>query len=186
MHDLGGGARATGTFLFARVAGFVVSNIGWQALSRRVGNRAVMRVSTALCAGLALAAAAIAYASPWALGWIPGGPAVLALEGIACLGGAAEAGLLIGYASLVIERAPPGRRQVFIALMNTFLGFTMVLPAIGGALVDALDAPLVFALCGATALFGYRAASRLDDGRGQPAEALTAAAGSTSAGGGGR
>src|SRR6185369_2986620 len=42
LHELAGGTRAAGTFLFARVVGFVISNLGWQHLSRRRGNRVVM------------------------------------------------------------------------------------------------------------------------------------------------
>jgi hypothetical protein len=186
IRELDGGTRAVGTFLFARVAGFVVSNLGWQALSRRRGNRAVLLVSTAMCCALAMAAAIVAFASPWSRGWIPAGAAVLALEGIACLGGAAESGLLIGYASLVIERAPPDRRQRFIALMNTFLGVTMVLPILGGAGVDLLGAPVVFALCSIAALFGVRAASRLDAGRGIPPEGWSPDTAGMPSGGAGR
>jgi hypothetical protein len=49
----------------------------------------------------------------------------------------------------------------------------MLLPMLGGALVDLVNAPLVFVLCSAGALFGYRAAVRLPDTRPvRPAAAL--------------
>ena len=163
VRDLGGGPRATGSFLFARVAGFVLSNLAWQPLSRRYGNRALMKISSFGCGAVALAAAAVAAASPWWLGWLSAGASVLALEAIACAGGAVQSGMIVGFASLLIELAPHGRRHSFVSLMNSFLGVTMLLPAVGGALVDWINAPVVFGLCAAAATFGYRAACGLPD-----------------------
>jgi MFS family permease len=161
VHDLGGGLQAAGTFLLARVSGAVVSNVVWQRWSRRRGNRAVMRAATTLNGGVAFAAFAIALVSPWWLGWIGAGAAVIALELAMILGGAAQSGMLIGYGSLVIELAPPGRRQAFVGLMNTFVGPTMLLPMIGGTIVDWINAPVMFAACAAAALITVRAAGKL-------------------------
>jgi hypothetical protein len=177
VRDLGAGAQTAGSFLMARVAGFVLSNLAWQPLSRRYGNRALMRITSLGCGAVALAAAAIALASPWALGWLQTPAAVLALEVVAFAGGAVQSGMIVGFASLLIEMAPPGSRHSFVSLMNSFLGTTMLLPTLGGALVDWLNAPVVFVMCAAAALIGYRAASGLPDragiaARGMPPEAL--------------
>jgi len=163
VRDLGGGPTVTGTFLLARVAGFVVSNLAWQRLSHRHGNRALMKIAASGSSAASLAAAAIAVASPWSLGWLSAGTSVTALEGVAFAGGAIQSAMLIAFGSLVIELAPPGRRHAFVGLMNTFLGATMLLPIVGGALVDGFNAPTVFALCGLLAVFGHRAASGLPD-----------------------
>ena len=45
VRELGGGARAAGTFLLARLAGFILSNLLWERISRREGNRAIMRIA---------------------------------------------------------------------------------------------------------------------------------------------
>lgn len=111
--------------------------------------------------GDAFAAAAVAVASPWRLGLIAAPVAIIILETIAFFGGAVNSGLGVGYASLSIELAPPGERQAFVSLCNTFLGPTMLLPMAGGALLDATSAPVVFTLCGVLALWGAHAASRL-------------------------
>ena len=37
----------------------------------------------------------------------------------------------------------------------------MLLPALGGALVDWINAPVLFTLCALLSVFGYRAACRL-------------------------
>ena len=165
VHDLGAGARTGGTFLLARLSGFVLSNLLWHPLSRRHGNRAVLRAGTLGCCMLTLAAAAISLASPARLGWIPARAAVLALEGVMALGGAPHSAILVGYASLAIELAPAGRRQSFVSTMNSFLGPTMLMPAAGGALLDVIGAPALFALCGVVGFVGFRAARLLPASR---------------------
>ena len=57
------------------------------------------------------------------------------------------------------------RRVSFIGLANTFIGPASLLPMLGGALVDLVNAPAVFVLCSAAALYGFRAAARLPDTR---------------------
>ena len=161
VRELGGGAGVAGTFLMARIAGYVLSNVGWHQLSKRRGNRVVMRVATGAACGLSLVAAALAVLSPWSLGVLSRSATVVALELVTMLGGAAHSGLLVAYGSLVIELAPPGARQGFVSMINTFLGPTMLLPMLGGLVVDATSAPALFALCAGAGLVGYRAAVRL-------------------------
>ena len=163
VRELGGGAGAAGTFLMARVAGFVLSNVGWHQLSKRRGNRAVMRVATGAACGLSLVAAGLAVLSPWSLGVLSRSATVIALEIVSLAGGAAHSGLLVAYGSLVIELAPVGARQGFVSMINTFLGPTMLLPMLGGLVVDATNAPALFALCAGAGLIGFRAAARLPE-----------------------
>jgi hypothetical protein len=184
VRELGGGARAAGTFLLARVAGYVLSNLAWTPLARAAGSRALMRIGTLAIAGATLAAAAVSAASPWWLGWIPAGAAVLALEAVAFLGGAAQSALLVGFGILLLELAPEGRRHSFIGITNTFLGPFMLLPMAGGALVDVIQAPAVFALCSLGALVGHRAARRLPDTRIGGPEARRESADAVGPGGG--
>jgi hypothetical protein len=175
VRELGGSARTAGTFLLVRMAGFVLSNLLWHRLSVRHGDRVLLRIGATACSALPLAAALIAVASPWGLRWLPAGATVLALEAVIGLGGAAQSAIGVGYSSLMLLLAPPGRRQAFVGLINTFLGPTMLLPALGGALVDRLNAPVLFALCSAAGLVGVRAAWRLRDSRGLPAGATAPA-----------
>jgi MFS family permease len=161
VRDLQGGPRVAGTFLFSRVAGFVLATLAWQALSRRHGTRAVLQVATLTTSALAFVACATALASPWWLGWISARGAVVTLEVLASLGGAAQSGILVGYASLVLELAPIERRQSFVSLANTFVGPTMFLPLLGGTLVDWSNPPLLFGISGLVGLVGFRAATRL-------------------------
>lgn len=165
VETLRGGARAAGTFLFARVTGFVLSTLLWQRVSRAHGNSTVMRISAWLAGSAALLAAGVAYASPWGLGLIPASAAVLSLEAVAFLGGGAQAGILVAFGSLLIALAPLGRRQMFVSIMLTFLGITTLLPMLGGAFVDAFGAPLLFTVCGVLTLFGATRLARLPETR---------------------
>ena len=67
------------------MSGFVVSNLGWQWLSRRRGDRAILRIATSGACALAFAAAIVAAMSPWWLGVLPRAASVMALEAIAFL-----------------------------------------------------------------------------------------------------
>jgi hypothetical protein len=122
-----------------------------------------MRVATGAACGLSLVAAALAVLSPWSLGVLSRSATVIGLELVAMAGGAAHSGLLVAYGSLVIELAPAGARQGFVSMINTFIGPTMLLPMLGGLVVDATNAPALFALCAGAGLIGYRAAARLPD-----------------------
>lgn len=185
VRDLAAGAHAAGTFLLARMVGFVLSNLLWQRLSSTRGNRTVMVWGVALASGAALAAAAIAVASPWKLGWIGAGAAVIALEAVTAVGGAAQAGISVAYGSLVIQLAPGGRRQAFVTLANTFVAPSMLLPAVGGALLDRTSAPVVFALAGLGALWGTRSATRLPETHHRVEDASGGCADCPGTGGGG-
>jgi hypothetical protein len=171
VRELGVSPHIAGTFLLVRMTGFVLSNVLWHRISLRHGDRVLMRIAATLCSGITLLAAAIAILSPWRLGWLSAGTAVLAYEAVFLLGGAAQSGMSVGYSSLMLLLAPPGRRQAFVGLINTFLGPFMLLPMLAGALVDRLGAPAVFALCSAVALVGVRAAWRLRDTRATGPEA---------------
>ena len=161
--QLRGGGRAAGTLLVTRLAGYVLSNLAWQRLSRRAGNRAILRVATGMACVLLFATAALAWASPWQAGLVSASAALLGLELITALGGAAQSGLSVGFAALVLENAPAGQRQSFVSLMNAFLAPTMLLPLLGGAIVDTVNAPSLFLLCGLGSIVGYRAATRMPE-----------------------
>jgi hypothetical protein len=173
VRDLGGGARAAGTFLIARVLGFVLGNLVWPPLARAHGNRALMVAGTLGCGAIATLAFAIGVLSPWGAGVIGGTAAAIALETLAFFAGAVHSALNVGYASLSIELAPAGERQPYVSLLNTFVGPTMLLPAVGGLLVDVANAPALFAIVGVLAFASVRSAARLPGPRELAAHAAT-------------
>jgi MFS family permease len=165
VDELEGGNLAAGTLLVSRLAGFVLSNLAWQRLSERLGNRSILRLSTGLACAMLIASALIAWGSPWRARIIPARTALVALELLAAVGGAAHSGILVAFNAKLIEAAPAGQRQGYVSVMYTFLGPTMLLPMLGGFLVDAVNAPFLFLVCGVVCVTGYVAASGLP-GRG--------------------
>ena len=177
-RDLGGGPRAAGTFLLSRMAGQVLSNLGWQSLAKRSGTPAVMRGATLLAGTGAALAAVVAALSPIGAGWLGATASVNLLVGLAALGGAAQSGTVMSYSSLMLELAPEGDRPMFVGLLNTVLALTMLLPPLAGALVDRIGAPWVFALYALLAVPCHLAARGLPQpGSGRGALARRSAAG---------
>ena len=146
VRDLGLSAALVAGFLSAKIAGYVLSNILWQRVATRFGNRALMS-AVGLIAGLAPLCALFAGIVPAPLK----GP-LIALA--FALFGAVVSGNNIGYQSLLLAIAPAARRPSYVGLMNSFVGPAMLLPALGGILVDATSPLAIFAVaasCGAGA-----------------------------------
>lgn len=172
VRDLGGGAKAAGTFLLARMIGQVVSNLGWQSLAKRSGTTAVMRGATLVAGLCAIGAALVAIASPRGAGLVDANTSIALLVLLAAGGGASQSGTVMSYSSLMLELAPKDDRPMFIGLLNTVLALSLVVPPIVGAMVDRFGAPLVFALCALAAVPCHLAARRLP----RPAHAAAEAA----------
>jgi hypothetical protein len=158
MERLGLAPRTAGTFLIAQTVGAVLSNLLWGRMSVSRGDVVLLR----RVAILAVAAPAAAVASGLAAhllrtGMLPPSldamPFVL-LGATFVLVGAVTSGIGVGYPNLLLNVAPDGRRTAYIGFMNTFIAPIVVLPTVGGLLVDAAGFPVVF---GASALFALAA-----------------------------
>ena len=147
VRSLGLSASVVAGFLSAKIVGYVLSNILWQKVATRYGNRVLM-CAVAILALLAPASALLSGVLPEPLR----GPAI----GLAfALFGAVVSGNNIGYQSLLLAIAPVARRPSYVGLMNSFVGPAMLLPALGGILVDATSPLAIFGvavLCGAGAM----------------------------------
>ena len=146
--------RAVGVFVTARIAGFVVSNLGWQWCATHLGHRSVMRG----VAGLAATAPLLVL-----LAMAFGDPAVRTalLAGAFALVGAAVSGTNIGFQSLLLTIAPAARRPSYVGLMNSFVGPFMLFPAIAGWLSDVTAPAVVFIGAMGAAALAWALAARL-------------------------
>ena len=55
-----------------------------------------------------------------------------------------NSGILPGFINFVLELAPPGERSTYIALANTLSGILLVVPFLGGWLLEATSYPVLF------------------------------------------
>lgn len=163
MQKLGFEPRTAGTFLIAQTLGAVLSNIVWGRWSAGRGDVAVLARASllALAAPLsAIAAGAVSASSaggPPALGFVTLG--LLAITFF--LVGAVTSGVGVGYPNLLLGLAPERRRTAYIGFMNSFIAPILILPTLGGLLVDTAGFLVVFSASAAFALAARDSVRRL-------------------------
>jgi len=74
---------------------------------------------------------------------------------------------MLGYLNYVIEIAPPGERPAYVGLTNTISGVLIVLPLVGGALLQTTSYPVLFAMAATGAVLGLLLSTRLPASRDQ-------------------
>jgi MFS family permease len=117
-------AEQVGILVGSQMAGDILSNLLWAQLSDRVGNRIVIILTAAIAALIPLLAL-LSGVVGWRLLI-----ALFVLIGFSTSGGG------IGFTNYLLEIAPEHLRPTYIALHGTLLGLTMVLPILGGLVID--------------------------------------------------
>ncbi len=133
-NELGMAAEYVGTLVAAQMAGAIVSNLLWAHLSDHVGNRIVIILTTATAAVIPLLAL-LSSGVGWRLLI-----AVFVLIGFSTSGGG------IGFTNYLLEIAPAQLRPTYIALQGTLMGLTIVLPILGGLVIDAFSYQATFSV----------------------------------------
>lgn len=134
---LGMAAGDVGILVAAQMTGGIISNLLWAHLSDHIGNRIVI-ILTAIMALATPLLALLAPAFGWSLLIV-----VFVLIGFSTSGGG------VGFTNYLLEIAPEKLRPTYIALRGTALGFTMLLPVLGGLVIDAYSyrATFLVSLC---------------------------------------
>jgi len=70
-----------------------------------------------------------------------------------------------GFINLVLELAPPEERPTYIALTNTLCGVLLVVPFLGGWLLQATSYPVLFAATVGGVVLGLVLSFRLEEPR---------------------
>lgn len=65
-----------------------------------------------------------------------------------------DGSVLLGFLNYVLEVAPPGQRPTYMGLINTISGLLVLVPLIGGWILEHASYPLLFALAAAGTLAG--------------------------------
>ncbi len=133
-NQLGMPAEQVGTLVAAQMIGAIASNLLWAQLSDRVGNRIVIILTTATAALIPLLAL-LSSGVGWTLLI-----AVFVLIGFSISGGG------IGFTNYLLEIAPAQLRPTYIALQGTLMGLVIVLPILGGLVIDTFSYQATFSV----------------------------------------
>jgi MFS-type transporter involved in bile tolerance (Atg22 family) len=140
-RELGLPPTTIGIFTTAQIVGRLVASVALGALAERTGSHRVVQVATGIgmtapLVGLVLLLinAQESVMTGTALAW------VFVTIGITISSG------MIGYFNYVMTLAPTGQRPNYIGLFNTISGTLIVVPTIGGWLLQVTSYKVLFAL----------------------------------------
>lgn len=125
-----------GIFLSVQMAGYLSSNILWGYLSNNKSNKLVLLLS-AICSAvcpLLLILSILTKIPVWLYG------------SIFFFLGATIAGLDMGYTNYLLEIAPEDRRPIYVGFLNTIVGPTIFLSAIGGLIIQLTSFAFLYSL----------------------------------------
>ena len=142
---------SAGVFLSYEMAGYLVSNLLWAYLSDRVSNRLVMLLS-AITAALAPVFVLVSFAIKLPLH-------LFALSFF--LLGATASGLWVGFINYLLEIAPDDQRPLYLGFLNSLVALTLLLPILGGTILQLTSYQFFFGVVFALALLSVFLAYRL-------------------------
>jgi MFS family permease len=125
-----------GIFLSVQMVGYLSSNILWGYLSNNKSNKLVLvlsAISSAVCPLLLILSILIKIPV-----WLYGS--------IFFFLGATIAGLDMGYTNYLLEIAPEERRPIYVGFLNTIVGPTIFLSAVGGLIIQVTSFAFLYSL----------------------------------------
>jgi MFS family permease len=125
-----------GIFLSVQMVGYLSSNLLWAYLSNNKSNRLVLFLS-AVCSAICplLVILSILTRIPPAL-----------YGSIFFFLGATIAGLDMGYTNYLLEIAPEEQRPIYVGFLNTIVGPTIFLSAVGGLIIQLSSFTFLYSL----------------------------------------
>jgi MFS family permease len=150
-------AGAVGVLLSTQMAGSVISNLLWGALSNRSGNKIVLELVSAV----AILAPGLAVATSHT-------PALQNLHAFGLVFfflGFALSGIKLGYTNYMLDVSPDAERPTYLGFMNTFLAPVLLLSALGGYLIEKTNYEFLFLAVAAAALAALVFSLQLEEPR---------------------
>jgi len=125
-----------GIFLSVQMAGYLSSNILWGYLSNNKSNKLVLLLS-AICSAICPLLLILSILTKIPL-WLYGS--------IFFFLGATISGLDMGYTNYLLEIAPEERRPIYVGFLNTIVGPTIFLSAVGGLIIQVSSFTFLYSL----------------------------------------
>jgi MFS family permease len=150
IGPLGLPPETVGVFTAAQTIGGVIASLALGAINERLGTHRVIQVATALALTAPLVALGVL--------WLPIRDAVLVTAVYAwvfLMMGAVAGSTMLGFFNYVMELAPATQRPTYIGLFNTIGGVLVVLPTVGGWLLQATSYGVLFALTAITLAIAF-------------------------------
>jgi hypothetical protein len=149
---------AGGTFIWAGTLGSVGASIIWAYLSDRHGSTSAIRGAS----WLVIAVPASALLVPWL---VRGQAVEYFYPLVFLLNGAIWGGMWLGFTNYILEIAPDDIRPLFLGLQSTLSAPTIIVPMLGGWLLNTISYQTLFALAAAAGLISVIYVHRLPEPR---------------------
>ena len=125
-----------GVFLSVQMAGYLSSNILWGHLSNNKSNKLVLLLS-AICSAVCPSLLILSILTKIPI-WLYGS--------IFFFLGATISGVDMGYTNYLLEIAPEDRRPIYVGFLNTIVGPTIFLSAVGGLIIQVSSFAFLYSL----------------------------------------
>jgi MFS family permease len=159
-------AEAIGLFISSQVAGSILAGFVLGYLNERSGSKIVVQCSAILAIASPLLALLMRP-----IGHLAGASTVYVYSLIFLAIGALNSSYMSGFMNFVLELAPSEERATYIALTNTLCGVLLVVPFLGGWLLQATSYPVLYAVTAGSVAFALLLTFRLDEPRQNTGEA---------------
>ena len=154
------GIEAIGLFLSSQVLGGILAGFVWGYLNERSGSKIVIQCSTVMALASPLLALLMGP-----IGRLAGASIIYVYSLIFVAIGALNSSMMPGFINFVLELAPPEERPTYIALTNTLCGVLLVLPFLGGWILQVTSYPVLFAVTAGGVILGLLLTFRLKEPR---------------------
>lgn len=176
LQMLGAPEAMAGTFISVLALSSVFSNILWSYIGDRYGNRLLMQWGMAASIGGPLLALLIPHVAPvrgWAAAWLVRLAPVTSSDqpihnlylSVFLMVGAARTALMIASLNYLLDISPATERPTYVGLMNTVSAPMMLMPMLGGYLIDRYPFEVVFLIPLIAAVLTFMLTFRLAEPR---------------------
>jgi MFS family permease len=130
-------------YVFAQIFGGIFSNFLWAKVSKKLGNKSVLKFCILTGATIpVLAVVCSFYGAIWFIG-------------IFLLIGIITSGRNLGFEPYLLDIAPNDKRTIYLGIRGTLNIFVVILPILGGIFIEKLGFQVSFIIVTCIMLFAF-------------------------------